>query len=196
VPVPKSEFDAAIARARSGSERIQFVGALLGRATEEAPIIVGGSAIEVYTSSKTSTLDIDIVAPRETAARAIESWGFVRRKGRVWRRDDLGMDIDLLGTDFTGSRQRIRVIATPYGPVRLSSVEDMLVKRLAELKHWQTSVAWRKELTTQIEILAREYGDQMDEEYLASIARRDDVLDVLTDLRARLPGRARSGASR
>ncbi len=157
---------------------------MLEKATDEETIVVGGSAVEVYTSGRTSTEDIDVVVPRARAIEVVKSWGFVPN-GRVWRRKDWGADIDLLGPNFSGSRLKIQVIETPYGPARLAGIEDLLAKRLAEIKHWPTTEAWRKDLVKQIEILVGEYGDRMDEGYLAFVARRDDVEDILADFRRR-----------
>jgi len=180
--VTKEAVERAVQSARSKPERIQFLGALLEKATGDPVIIVGGSAIEVYTSGRYSSADIDFVTPRPPAVKVVELWGFVPN-GRVWRRKDWGVDIDLLGGNFTGSRKRTEIVETPYGPVRLAGVEDLLVKRLAELKHWPTSPKWRRDLAKQVEILVAEYGDEMDEEYLTFIARRDDVVDLLADFR-------------
>jgi len=182
--VERAEVERAVESARSKAERIQFLGALLSKATGQETIIVGGSAIEVYTSGQTSSLDIDIVTSRKEAAEVIESWGFVAN-GRIWRRRDWGVDIDLLGSRYSGSKLRIRKMQTPFGPVLLSGIEDLLVKRLAELKHWPTTRDWRADLIKQASILIAEYSDQLDEEYLKFIARRDDVVDILGDFRAR-----------
>src|SRR5208282_2492234 len=102
-----------------------------------------------------------------------------------WRRRDWDVDLDLCGPNLSGSHARIHVIETPYGPARIAAVEDLLAKRLAELKHWPTTPAWRKDLVKQIEILIAEYGDRLDEEYLAFVTRRDDIVDVLADFRRR-----------
>jgi hypothetical protein len=184
VAVSREEVDRAVASARSKPDRTLVLGALLARATGEDVIVVAGSAVEIYTSGRTSTLDIDIVTPRERAAAVIESWGFVR-KGRIWRREDWKVDIDLLGARLTGSRNKLRTFETRYGPVRVAAVEDLLVRRLAELKHWPTTPNWRVGLVKQVRILMAEYGDQMDEEYLGHVARRADVDDILADFRAR-----------
>jgi hypothetical protein len=126
-------------------------------------------------------VDISVV-PLARAADAVESWGFERRGRRVWRRADLSMDVDLVG-EFRGSRRRARIIHTPYGPVRVACVEDLIIKRLAELKHWQTAESWRTQLVQQVTVLLSDYGPEIDDEYLASIARRDDVVDILADFR-------------
>jgi hypothetical protein len=181
--VSREEFDRAIASARSESERILYLGALLGRATEADPIITGGSAIYLHAPELAPSLDVDVsVVPRTSAAEAIESWGFERRKGRLWRREDLGIDVDLVG-EFRGSRRRAKIIATPYGDVRVACVEDMVLKRLAELKHWQTGEAWRDQIVEQVTVLLADYGPEIDEIYLESLARRDDVVDILADFR-------------
>jgi len=182
--VSRTEVENAVASARSKPERTLYLGALLEKATGEEAIVVGGSAVEIYTSGRTSTNDIDVVMPRAKALKVVKSWGFLPN-GRVWRRKDWDVDIDLLGPNFTGSRLKIQVISTPYGPVRVAGVEDLLAKRLAELKHCPTTPLWRKDLAKQVEILISEHGNQMDDEYLAFIARRDDVVDILADFRQR-----------
>ncbi|MCI4351880.1 MAG: hypothetical protein L3K14_00605 [Thermoplasmata archaeon] len=183
--VTREAVERAVASSRSKPERTLFLGALIAQATGDEVIVVAGAAIEVYTSGRTSTLDIDLVTPRKRAIVVIESWGFVRRSGRVWRRRDWGIDIDLLGPHLTGSRLKLRTYDTPFGPVRVAAVEDLLARRLAELKHWPTTPEWRRDIVKQIEILVAEYGDSMDEEYLAFIARRDDIVDILADFRNR-----------
>ena len=182
--VDRSEAERAIASARSKPERIEFLGALLRRATGNETIVVGGSAVEILTAGQTASQDIDIVAPRAPAIEVALSWGF-KRIGRVFRRRDWEMDIDFVGPQFTGSRSRVRRIETPYGPVDIAGPEDLIVKRLAELKHWPTTAAWRTDLVRQITLLLAEYGSQLDENYLSRTAKRDKVEDILGDFRAR-----------
>jgi hypothetical protein len=184
--VTKREAEEGVASARSRPERIRYFGALLEKATGQETIIVGGSAIEIYTSGRTSSRDIDLVTARARAIEVVESWGF-ERTGRIWRRPDWDFDVDLVGPSLMGSHQKILVFDTPYGPARVAGVEDLLVKRLVELKHWPTSPAWRESLVTQVEILLSEFRDKLDEEYLAFIARRDDVVDLLSDFQRRRP---------
>lgn len=182
--VDRSEAERAFLSARSKSERIEFLGALLRRATGNEVIIVGGSAVEVLTAGRTASLDIDVVTPRDAAIEVIRSWGF-EPTGRVFRRSDWEVDIDLVGPRFTGSRSRVHRIETPYGPVDIAGPEDLIVKRLVELKHWQTTPTWRADLIRQVTLLLAEYGSQLDEEYLASVAKRDEVVDILGDFRTR-----------
>jgi hypothetical protein len=107
VAVTRHDAERAVGSARSTPERTLFLGALIARATGNEVIVVAGSAMEIYPSGRTSTFDIGLVPPRERAIVAIESWGFVRN-GRVWRREDGGVDIDLLGPNLTGIRLKLR----------------------------------------------------------------------------------------
>jgi hypothetical protein len=185
--VSRSEIEAAVEGAPSRSKRTEYIGALLARATGEEVIIVGGSAIEVWTAGRTVSRDIDLVTPREPAGRVIESWGFAK-SGRVWRREDWDIDIDLVGRDLTGSYSHVRTTETPFGPVGVIGVEDLIAKRLAELKHWRSSSVgqWRKELIEQVDILFIEHQSRIDEAYLDAIARRYVIEDILGDFRRRL----------
>jgi hypothetical protein len=181
----REEFDRAMAGAATLSDRIAALGALLARDTGEEAIIVGGSAIYLHAPALAPSLDIDIVTSSSSAARVIEAWGFVRRRRRVWRREDLQIDVDLL-RNFNGSRRRARTIVTAYGPVRVAGIEDLLIKRLVELKHWPTTPTWREVLVRQIQVLLAEYSRDMDRGYLSDRARREDVVDILLDFQARM----------
>ena len=181
MPVSKAEFDKAIGTARNSAERTQFIGAMLAAETDEEVIVVGGSAVDVYATGRQPSLDIDLVTPVRPATPVIERWGFRRRKGRVWRRTDIATDIDLVGPNYSGSRRRTRIFVTPFGAVRVAGVEDLVVKRLAELKHWPTTPDWREKLVEQVAVLLSEPG--IDEDYLLFVANRDDVVDILADFR-------------
>ncbi|MGD0250180.1 MAG: hypothetical protein ABSB97_04760 [Thermoplasmata archaeon] len=175
--------------ATTSYERILRIGALLSVATNEPAIVVGGSAIEVYLTGGYVSGDIDVVVERRPAAiKVVESWGFIRT-GRIWWREDWNIEIDLARPPYTGSREHLQTIQTPYGPVLLAAIEDLIVKRLAELKHWQNSRAREEGLMRQAEQLAVEYADRLDEGYLDSLARRYDTADVLVALRRRVGDR-------
>ena len=179
----KQEAERAISSAKSHSERILFIAALLTKEledTKEATIVVGGSAIEIYTSSLYVSQDLDLVASRREAISVLESWGFTR-EGRIWWRDDWKIAVDLVGYDYTGSQRRTQVIETRYGPVRLAAVEDLVIKRLAEAKHLRS-----KESFSQAVMLLSEYKGSLDNAYLDEFAQRQDVVDILAELRRRL----------
>lgn len=184
--IARAEFDRAMASAPTEAGRILALGALLSSATEDELIVAGGSAVYLHSPDLPPSLDVDLVTgDRPAAAGVLESWGFVRRHGRVWRRADLPMDVDLL-VGFNGSRARAVAVDTPYGAIRIAAVEDLLIKRLIELKHWRPDPPWRVELLRQIETLVREHGDALDEDYLRRRARREQVSDVLREIRSHI----------
>ena len=178
-----AEVERAISSARNHAERILFIAALLTKDlehTKDATIVVGGSAIEIYTSSLYVSQDLDLVASRREAAKTLEVWGFAQ-EGRIWWRPDWKIAVDLVGPDYNGSRGRTQVIETRYGPVRLAAVEDLVIKRLAEAKHFQSQDALRQAV-----MLVSEYRGSLDNEYLDEFARKQDVLDILGELGRRL----------
>jgi hypothetical protein len=185
--VTRAEVEDAVASAPSRARRTEYLGALLARATGEEVVIVGGSAIEVWTSGRTVSRDIDLCTPRKPSIPVVESWGFVKN-GRDWRREDWDLDIDLLGPNLTGSRYHTRITETPYGPVGVLGVEDLIAKRLAELKHWKSSSegGWREDLVQQVDILLTEHADRIDWAYLGDIARDYIIEDILNDFCRRL----------
>lgn len=181
----------ALESAENSAARILYFAALLSaalRATEGPVVIVGGSAIEVYTTGVYTSGDIDLVTSRSSAARVLNSWGF-RSEGRTWYHKSWKLDVDLVGVDYTGSLSRIREVETPYGPVRLAAVEDLIIKRLSEAKHWQGR---RQEAFEQAALLASEMSGDLDELYLDARARQEEVVDILADLRAQLQAARRT----
>jgi hypothetical protein len=177
-------LDRAFASAKTPTERTLYFPALLSAAMDEPPnfvVLVGGSAIEVYTSGEYVSDDIDIVATRAQAIPILESWGF-RTLGRTWFHEGWKLDVDLVNapSSYTGSKSRIREIATRYGPVRVTAPEDLIIRRLAEAKHRQGR---QQETFEQALMIATEYAGDLDEAYLDQQARREDVVDILAELR-------------
>jgi len=67
-------------------KKLLIVGELTRRLAPEGirPIIVGGTAVEIYSAGEYQTYDVDlVVAPRERAIQVLEAMGF-QRMGRVW----------------------------------------------------------------------------------------------------------------
>lgn len=127
------ELGRVLGKTRNRGERNLWLGALLAREARTDIVIVGGSAIEVYTRGKFVSEDLDLAGERAAVVRALEDWGF-RREGRLWSRPDLRLWVDPVGQYYTGGARRLGEVSTPYGPVRLASVEDLIAKRLIEIK--------------------------------------------------------------
>lgn len=165
--------------------RTLYFAALLARASGSEVVVVGGSAIEIYTRGGYVSGDIDIRADRGAIHRTLRRWGF-EDHGRLWIRKDWQIAIDVVGDQYSGDTYRATSVLTPHGPVRLAVVEDLFVKRLASAKHWRVRVA-----LDEADLLWRDYRRDMDEAYLDRQARAYDVTDLLAEFRRQsLSGRS------
>jgi hypothetical protein len=156
-----------------------YFGALLQRELGEdasAVIIVGGSAIEIYSRGGYASGDLDLVGERARIAPILDSWGF-KRGGRLWQQSEWKLSVGLVGTEYTGDASKARTIVTPWGPVRLAALEDLIIKRLASCKHWKIPGDFQHAL-----LLARAFRDELDWEYIRSSAREYKVADLQTTL--------------
>ncbi len=165
------------------ADRAAYLGALLAREAGLGSldlIVVGGSAIEIYTRGGYASGDLDIVGPREPISRVLRAWGF--RKGRrVWHQDKWRVVVDIVREQYNGDIERTQELATPYGNVRVAAIEDVLAKRLISAKHWR-----REEDFGHALLLANRYRDEIDWEYVTELARHDLATDILVELRKRV----------
>jgi hypothetical protein len=129
--------------------------------------------------------DIDLVGGRQAIISALERWGF-HREGRLWSRSDLRLWADPVGPHYIGDVRRLREVSTPYGPVRLASVEDLIAKRLIEVKVWPQRGT--HELFDQAVALATEYREDIDWNYVTLVAKREGAGDLVPELRSRIAG--------
>lgn len=172
----------ALAAESATDQRILKFAALLGAEAQTDVIVVGGSAIEIYTRGGYVSGDIDLVGSRSAIRRVLSEWGFVTR-GRVWVHEGWKLVVDLVGEVYTGDRYRLSTVVTSFGPVRLAALEDLIIKRLAEAKHWQVQRALQEAA-----LVWRAHGDALDQTYLDLQARRYEVTDILRDLRRTIQG--------
>jgi hypothetical protein len=162
--------------------RVLHFTALLAREAGVGPtgmIVVGGSAIEVYTQGGYVSGDIDIVAERQKIRPVLERWGF-QTNGRIQYQRDWKIAVDVVDADYHGDRARTRVVETPFGGVQIEALEDSMVRRLVAARFWQQPDDFGLAL-----VLAIEYGDDIDWNYSEALARRELVPDLLIRLRPR-----------
>jgi len=161
--------------------RLRVLSALLTRESGlgiDGLMIVGGSAIEIYTGGDYVSGDVDYVTDsREAVARVLRSWNFTD-KGKWFSKDEWGLFVDVMETQGTGSRRLTRVIDTKVGPFRIAGIEDLLIKRVREAIHWQD----RKEAFDQAVLLAR-HADRVDWRYIEFYASQEKWLPQLKALR-------------
>jgi len=186
-----AEVAKVLLRANQHPQRILWFVALLRKEANLGPddiVVVGGSAIEIYTAGGYVSGDIDLCGPAEILTRVLKRWGF-EQPGREWGRIDWGIVVDIVGRFPSGSMKLTRVVDTPHGPVRVGAVEDLILGRLALIKFWsepQESVNAR--------MLVR--LPEVDWEYLEFRAKQENVADLLRLLRRESRPGSRQGGLR
>lgn len=184
---PKTQFDRILGAISDPVERIQTLGALLAKDSGLGSrlVIAGGSAISIYSEGRYVSEDIDVVGGKERIAPVLERWGFAPVNdpdGRVyWARADLGLLVDIVHRSAgkgSGRSGRPRTIVTDYGPVQVSAVEDLIVRRL---------VLWSRygkpELIDQAVALYTSNRDEVDDAYLEGEVRWERVEKAYRELR-------------
>ncbi len=172
------EIQAILDKVQEDDRRILYFAALLRREAGlgiDDVVVVGGSAIEIYTEGAYVSGDIDICAPREAIASVLAAWGF-KQPGREWARLDWKVVLDVVGPYVSGSMKLSRIVDTPHGPVRVGSIEDLIIRRLALVKFWNESVEYRN-----AQLLVILPG--LDWRYLEFQARKEDLVAELAQLR-------------
>lgn len=172
------EMEAVVRSSDRADRRITNFLALLSKESSSWVIVVGGSAITVLSEGRYVSSDIDIRVGPPGVDRVLKRWGFTK-EGRHYFRDDLGLFIDIVGTEYTGDPYRAQELMTPYGAVSVAAVEDLIVKRLAAAKHWPGPEA--REEIEQARTLWLLYEEELDTPYLERVAEEYDVLDLLHD---------------
>lgn len=145
------------------------------------PVIVGGAAVEFYTSGGYTTFDIDLVCDSFALDAVLIELGF-SREGRHWFREDLAIAIEAPASSLTSHEREHVLQANVDGqPVYLIGLEDVIIDRLNAFVHWKSGEdgRWATHLIA-------DNHDQVDWEYLRRRAveeRCEAALDeILTDL--------------
>lgn len=103
------------------------------------PILVGGAAVELYTSGAYTTGDLDFVGTVTPSLEgALRAAGF-ERHGRHWIHESAQVFIEFPGTTLGAGEQASWVQAAGH-TVFLVSVEDLLVDRLGAWQYWRSTV--------------------------------------------------------
>ena len=149
------------------------------------PVLTGGSAIEVYLDGALRTGDMEIVYPRNILEEALKAWHFVRGYGlRSWMNEELGLAVDMVGEELSGSYDLVTTITTDFGPAIVIGIEDLVLKRLASAKFWKVPSDME-----QAYLLAKAHGSDLDWKYVEVVAKKENITDYLAKFRhmARLP---------
>ncbi len=173
-------FDSILRKARSPDQRVAWFGALLAEEAGVPVILVGGSAIEVYTEGEYVSQDIDVVGDREKLEAVLRRWGFHPERGRssrtYWFKKVPGL-VDLVGARMK-SDLPLQTMRTPYGSVSLGPPEDLITRRLM-----RAGAEHSTELFQEAVLLAHRYKTALDWEYIRADAKYEHVLPLYEQLR-------------
>jgi hypothetical protein len=164
----------------SATRTLYFSAMLAAEAGHLDVVVVGGSAIEIYTEGAYVSGDIDLVGPPEALARTLTGWGF-EHESRVWFHRSWGLTLDLVGPRYNGRAERTQRVETPYGPVRLAGPEDLIVKRMISAAYWKIPDDFNQAV-----LLAVRHRGAIDWAYLEELARRELVSRLVPQLRDRM----------
>lgn len=183
-PGPFSAEDRAhIAGLADKTKRGLYVMALVSeRLVGLKPVVVGGFALEFYSTGGYRTSDIDALYlhPQEVGA-LLETLGF-RRVNRHWVSEAFDLQIEFPGHAIEQRAvARLTTVRVDGKDVTLIGVEDLILDRLNGFIHFGSTDDrnWARELCAM-------YRGRIDLDYLKREAVEDGTSDALQDLLASL----------
>jgi hypothetical protein len=179
----KAEAGELVMGESTHSRRVRLFSALLTKESglgTNGIVVVGGSAIEIYTEGDYVSEDLDlIVSSRGRILEVLKNWGF-ENEGKIWSNASWKIFVDAMEGDLSGSRRLTRVISTSVGPLCISGVEDLIIRRIRESVAWQG----REEAFAQAVLLLRHNSSDLDWDYIRFFARREGWERQLGELRS------------
>ncbi|WP_019637012.1 hypothetical protein [Paenibacillus fonticola] len=151
---------------------------LLDEVGADPAVIVGGHAVEFYTSGSYKTADVDLVMIRDDLARKLfELLGFERTAGRRhYYIKELDIPIEIPSDTLAGSKDKIVKLSTPEGYCYVIGIEDLVLDRLKAALYWddKRSEEWAI-------FLISAQMNQIDMDYIRTAAQQEDP-DLFTKL--------------
>ena len=143
------------------------------------PIIVGGSALEIYISPFYVSGDIDFVfSNRNAFEETIFSTGLFKKLGKNYISENLGLFIEIVDDELHGSFEKIKEIEVDIEgqiyKINVIGLEDLIIDRLNACVHWNS-----KSDCEMVKILLNSYKNELDFKYLLKKAEEELTLDRL-----------------
>lgn len=157
-------------RARRGVRIAAVISEAL-REINETPVLVGGAAVEFYTEGKYATKDIDMTAVGgEALWHIMEQLGF-KKLGKDFVHQKLKIYVEF-PSETLRQGERSDILDVDGVPLRIISIEDLVVDRLCSYKFWGS-------LEDGVNALILLELQTMDEQRLLDQARHQNVADAL-----------------
>lgn len=179
---------------RASRDRLGFLARVASLITEafvslglSPPVVVGGLAVETYTSAEYTTRDIDFIHADDAAVRRVMSaLGFITRPGyRYYEHTDIGVFVEFPTGPLDGDRDRIAEVQLDDGSVLyVIGVEDAILDRVAAYVHWDKRRPDSPDAAQAVTLLIAR-RDMIDTEYLNRAAKDKGLTDALRELEHR-----------
>jgi hypothetical protein len=144
------------------------------------PIVVGGSAVLVYSLGGHLTQDIDVIISdrhRQLVKDVLSQFGFENTAGqRHWYHEELDLALEMPGDILAGSMDKAITVEVGDSEVYLIGIEDILIDRLCAAKHWK----YDRDEAQAISLLSI-YMNKIDWDYLVKRAKEEMVQDKLEE---------------
>ncbi|MCP5468114.1 MAG: hypothetical protein H7A32_02460 [Deltaproteobacteria bacterium] len=138
------------------------------------PILVGGSAVEIYSRGGYATQDIDMVCPGgKDLQQVMESLGF-ERLGKDYVISKYGLYVEFPSSAL-GLNESFQTFKIDQHQIKIVSIEDLIVDRLCAFKFWASAIDGLNA------ILLFE-SNTFDEVRLLKRAEQEDVVDALESI--------------
>ena len=140
------------------------------------PIVVGGSAVEFYTSGAYESLDIDLISKKPETFDLLKKMGF-KNIDQHWSLLDYGIDLEIVGWHLSGSKEKLIKVNVDRYEAFLIGIEDLIVDRLCACKFWKSSLDYE-----QANVLLNIHKDEIDFLYLKDKAKKEEVIKELDEI--------------
>jgi len=165
-------------------KKIEIV-AIITKALEKInvkPVIVGGQAVEFYTSGGYATMDIDIICAKSISDinSILEPLGF-EKSGKYWaiEDDNISIVIEVPSGPLAGDRDKLtKVEVDEELSAYFIGIEDIIIDRLNRYKHWK--VYSDKEWIIGMIILNY---DEIEWDYIYDKAKKERVIEELENFK-------------
>lgn len=135
---------------------------------DKKPILVGGSAVELYTRGQSRSQDVDLVADRNVLVPMLREMGFKESGRHFYKYPNY---IEIPSNTLHGKSIFLRY---KKWKIKVICVEDLIIDRLCACKFWKSTYDCE-----QAKMLLRAYTKKIDWSYLRVRADQEDVLNLL-----------------
>lgn len=143
-------------------------------------ILVGGEAIDLYTAGTFASADLDLVVNNKAMTeKFLNRFGF-GKKDAIWFNTDLNIVVQVIPGPYSGNPSKIRKFKIRKYELKVAAPEDLIANRLYSAKFWKSNIQTDIEQSV---TLLRQFSDSIDNAYLDSIAKRDNIEDALAEAR-------------